>query len=75
MLSVDVLIARVNEEFGIGLQPADADVDLADLAEWDSVHLLRLVALLEHELDRVLPVHDIIGARSLRAIWAAAMES
>lgn len=73
MHTVDDLIALANTHLGTALDPRDAGAELAELESWDSVHLLRLVALLERELGRPVPVAEVLQARSLREIWAAAV--
>ncbi|MBO8188139.1 phosphopantetheine-binding protein [Streptomyces spirodelae] len=73
MRTVEELIELANTHLGTALAPADAAAELTELAEWDSVHLLRLVALLEHELGRPVPVDAVLQARSLRDIWAVAV--
>ncbi|MFF3323710.1 acyl carrier protein [Streptomyces sp. NPDC002889] len=73
MHTVVDLITLANEHLGTDLEPADADRDLAEVACWDSVFLLRLVALLERELGRAVPVAEMLEARSLGDIWTAAV--
>jgi acyl carrier protein len=67
------LITLANEYLGTDLEPADAERDLAELACWDSVYLLRLVTLLEQKLGRPVPVAEMLEARSLGDIWTAAV--
>ncbi|MEU4497993.1 phosphopantetheine-binding protein [Streptomyces sp. NPDC023998] len=73
MNTVVELISLANEHLGTDLAPEDAGRDLAELACWDSVHLLRLVALLERELGRPIAVAEMLQARSLGEIWTAAV--
>ncbi|MGI5351758.1 acyl carrier protein [Streptomyces sp. CA-250714] len=73
MRTVEELIELANTHLGTALASADAEAELTELAEWDSVHLLRLVALLEQELGRPVPVDAVLQARSLRDIWAVAV--
>lgn len=61
----------VGDDLGLDLEgPAVATVRLADLPRWDSVHLLRLVVLLERESGRRVPVRKILEAQSLKEIHA-----
>ncbi|MDJ1133928.1 phosphopantetheine-binding protein [Streptomyces iconiensis] len=73
MHTVEDLIALANQHLGTALAPHDAGAELTELEDWDSVHLLRLVALLESELGRPVPVAEVLQARSLRDIWAVAV--
>ncbi|MFF9558113.1 acyl carrier protein [Streptomyces albus] len=73
MRTVEELIELANTELGTALRPADAAVELAQLDGWDSVHLLRLVALLETALGRRVPVDRMLEARTLRELWAVAV--
>ncbi|WP_326691076.1 MULTISPECIES: acyl carrier protein [unclassified Streptomyces] len=73
MHTVEDLIELANTHLGTALAPQDAGAELAGLAAWDSVQLLRLVALLEQELGRPVPVAEVLQARSLRDIWAVAV--
>ncbi|MBE9499204.1 acyl carrier protein [Streptomyces sp. GKU 257-1] len=75
MHTVEELIQLANTHLGTALAPADADAEreLTELAGWDSVHLLRLIGLLERTLDRPVPVDAVLQARSLRDIWSAAV--
>ncbi|GGN45953.1 acyl carrier protein [Streptomyces fuscichromogenes] len=62
----------VREELGLDLTEEQAGTDIDLLPEWDSVHLLRLVMLLERESGRAVPVGAVLAARSLREIHALA---
>ncbi|WP_019358475.1 acyl carrier protein [Streptomyces sp. AA1529] len=73
MHTVEELIQLANTHLGTALAPADAERELTELAGWDSVHLLRLIGLLERTLDRPVPVDAVLQARSLRDIWSAAV--
>ncbi|MCQ4084285.1 phosphopantetheine-binding protein [Streptomyces sp. RB6PN25] len=70
MRGVGELISLVNEELGMALRPADADSPLGALPGWDSLLLLRLIAVLEAATGRPLPVADVISASSLAEIHA-----
>ncbi|MFI1395439.1 acyl carrier protein [Streptomyces sp. NPDC020681] len=73
MHTVVDLISLANEHLGTDLEPADAARELTELPCWDSVHLLRLVGLLEQELGRPVAVAEMLQARSLSEIWTAAV--
>ncbi|NUK03401.1 acyl carrier protein [Streptomyces lunaelactis] len=73
MRTVVDLISLANEHLGTDLKPDDAGRELTELPCWDSVHLLRLVSLLETELGRQVPVAEMLEARSLSEIWTVAV--
>ncbi|NEA54857.1 acyl carrier protein [Streptomyces sp. SID13666] len=55
-------------ELGLQLSDRDAYTDLADVEGWDSLHLLRLVSLLEDETGRRIPVRQVLEARTFQQI-------
>ncbi|WP_240135219.1 acyl carrier protein [Streptomyces sp. MUM 178J] len=71
MQSVVDLIQLANRRLGTELTAHDAERELAEVPCWDSVHLLRLVGLLEAELGRPVPVAEVLEARTLDEIWTA----
>ncbi|MEV7541027.1 MULTISPECIES: phosphopantetheine-binding protein [unclassified Streptomyces] len=72
--SVDGFLSMVREDLGLHLDgPAGADTALVDLPGWDSLNLLRLVALLEESGHRV-PVHRLLEAHSLRDVHTLVKE-
>jgi acyl carrier protein len=60
----------LRDELGLDLTEEQAAADFDLLPEWDSVHLLRLVMLLERETGRNVPVSSVLQARSMREIHA-----
>ncbi|MGW0737465.1 acyl carrier protein [Streptomyces sp. NPDC002851] len=62
------LIALFRDELGVELTERDLDTDLDALPGWDSVHLLRLVLLLEEGTGRRLPLPDVLEARTVRRL-------
>lgn len=58
----------VRDGLGLDLTEEQAAADFDLLPDWDSVHLLRLVMLLERETGRSVPVSRVLQARSLREI-------
>ncbi|NED88369.1 acyl carrier protein [Streptomyces sp. SID11233] len=61
-------LQAVREELGLVLGDEDADTELDLLPDWDSLHLMRLVMLLERERGHAVPVADVLHARTLREI-------
>ncbi|WP_406452512.1 phosphopantetheine-binding protein [Streptomyces sp. NBC_00876] len=73
-LGLDGFLRTVGDDLGLDVDgPAGADTALTDLPGWDSLNLLRLVALLEESGHRV-PVHRLLEARSLRDIHTLVKE-
>lgn len=69
-----VFLRTVGDDLGLDVGgPAGADTALTDLPGWDSLNLLRLVALLEQSGHRV-PVHRLLEAHSLRDIHTLVKE-
>ncbi|MFF4402721.1 acyl carrier protein [Streptomyces sp. NPDC001480] len=58
----------VRDGLGLDLTEEQAAADFDLLPDWDSVHLLRLVMLLERETGRSVPVGRVLRARSMREI-------
>ncbi|WP_328928374.1 phosphopantetheine-binding protein [Streptomyces sp. NBC_00190] len=72
--SVDTFLRTVRDDLGLELDiPAGADTALVNLPGWDSLNLLRLLALLEESGHRV-PVHRLLEAHSLRDIHTLVKE-
>lgn len=62
------LIGLFRDELGVELTERDLDTDLDALPGWDSVHLLRLVMLLEEGSGRRLSLPDVLEARTVRRL-------
>ncbi|WP_405528174.1 phosphopantetheine-binding protein [Streptomyces avidinii] len=72
--SLDVFLRTVRDDLGLDIAvPEGADTRLVDLPGWDSLNLLRLVALLEESGHRV-PVHRLLEAHTLRDIHTLVKE-
>ncbi|MFD8882997.1 phosphopantetheine-binding protein [Streptomyces erythrochromogenes] len=72
--SLDVFLRTVRDDLGLDIAvPEGADTALGELPGWDSLNLLRLVALLEESGHRV-PVHRLLEARSLREVHTLVKE-
>ncbi|QMU78138.1 acyl carrier protein [Streptacidiphilus sp. PB12-B1b] len=67
------LIALLNTELGLDLEPGMAALPLESLPGWDSMLLLRLIGVLEEACGRPLPVADVLAADSLEQIRALAV--
>lgn len=69
MNSLDDFIALVREEFDLPLTAEDAGRELHELPGWDSIHLLRLVTVLEDRAGRSISVIDLLEAPTLESIY------
>ncbi|MFD9792746.1 acyl carrier protein [Streptomyces sp. NPDC059070] len=61
--------ALLEDELGVRLAPEDLDRPLDDVAEWDSVHLLRLVTVVESVTGRRVPVAELLEAATFREMY------
>ncbi|MCZ4097892.1 acyl carrier protein [Streptomyces sp. So13.3] len=73
MTGVEDMITLLNQELGLFLRPEDAGSPLDALPGWDSLLLFRLVAVLEEEAGRPLPVAEVVTAGTLAEIHALAV--
>ncbi|MER6196278.1 phosphopantetheine-binding protein [Streptomyces sp. NPDC001586] len=72
--SLDEFLRTVRDDLGLDIAiPEGADTALVDLPGWDSLNLLRLVALLEESGHRI-PVHRLLEAHRLREIHTLVKE-
>ncbi|MEV6552905.1 phosphopantetheine-binding protein [Streptomyces sp. NPDC051597] len=61
--------ALLEDELGIRLTPEDLDRPLDEVAEWDSVHLLRLVTVVESVTGRRVPVAGLLEAATFQQMY------
>jgi acyl carrier protein len=61
-------LGLLRDGLGLDLTEEEAAADFDALPDWDSVHLLRLVMVLERETGRSVPVGPVLRARSMREI-------
>ncbi|WLQ35059.1 phosphopantetheine-binding protein [Streptomyces castrisilvae] len=74
LVGLDAFLRLVGDDLGLDVEGgAGADLALADVPGWDSLNLLRLVALLE-ESGHHVPVHRLLEAQSLRDIHTLVKE-
>ncbi|MDG4860563.1 acyl carrier protein [Streptomyces sp. T-3] len=64
------LISLFQGELGVPLTAADADAELCTLECWDSLHLLRLIMLVERRTGRRLSLPAMLEARTVRELHA-----
>lgn len=71
--SVEDFLTLLEDELGVRVDPGEVDRPLEDFAEWDSVHLLRLVTVVENVTGRRVRVADLLEATTFRQIHKAAV--
>ncbi|MER5460191.1 MULTISPECIES: acyl carrier protein [unclassified Streptomyces] len=59
----------LEEELGLHITPEDLDRPLDEVPEWDSVHLLRLVTVVESLTGRSVPVTGLLEAVTFREMY------
>jgi acyl carrier protein len=64
-MSVDEFITLVRAECGLRVGTSDLHTRFDDLAGWDSVYLLKLLAVLEAATGLRLPAGRVFEARDL----------
>ena len=69
MNSIGDFVGLVRDELGLPITVDDIDRELNDLPDWDSIHLLWLVAHLEQKTGRTVSVIDLLEAPKLEYIY------
>lgn len=64
-------LTLLRDELGLPLDLKALDTGFDDLDEWDSVYLLKLLAVMEAANHRRVSVADVLRARSLREVFEA----
>jgi acyl carrier protein len=65
----DSFVLLLNNELGLTLSTTDLDTQVDQLSQWDSVHLLRLLIVLEERLERRLGVAQLLEIRTLGQLY------
>ncbi|MFF3325069.1 acyl carrier protein [Streptomyces sp. NPDC002889] len=65
----------LEEELGLHITPQDLDRPLDDVPEWDSVHLLRLVTVVENLMGRSVSVAGLLEAATFREMYDVVVRS
>ncbi|WP_441248503.1 acyl carrier protein [Kitasatospora sp. McL0602] len=69
MISTADFIRIVRDELDLPLANADLERDFDQVVHWDSMHMIRLIAVLERETGRRLPIGRLLVQRSFRDIY------
>ncbi|MCF3131977.1 acyl carrier protein [Streptomyces olivochromogenes] len=72
--TLDGFLALLREELGLDVTAREAGESLVNLPRWDSLHLLRLVTLMEEETGRRLSLSPVLQARTLTEIHTVVLE-
>jgi acyl carrier protein len=70
--TLDDFMTLVRDELGLPVTAEDAGRDLDQVAGWDSMYLLSLLAALERRTGRSLSLPELLDASSLADIYALA---
>ena len=73
--TIEDFLDLIADRLGLPVTAEDADRDLDQLAGWDSLHLLWLVTVLEEKTGQPVQMADLLQARTLGEIYAAAVAS
>jgi acyl carrier protein len=68
MITESEFLSLLDLELGLPVGPADLGRDVSEVAGWDSVHLLRLLSVLESRVGRPLPLAELLAVRTLEGI-------
>ena len=71
MKDLDRFLELLRDELGLPLSAQQLDMPFAELEAWDSVHLLRLIGVMEETLGRPVSVPALARAGSLREVFEA----
>ncbi|MEO3810446.1 hypothetical protein ABGB17_15720 [Sphaerisporangium sp. B11E5] len=69
VLSREEFVLLLQDEIGFDITADDLRLTFDELPEWDSVHLLTMLVLLERRVHRPLSLPDFLDAASLESIY------
>lgn len=72
-MTIEDFVRIVRDELGLDVSADGLDAAFAEVPGWNSVHLLRLVALLERETGRAVSVPDVLAAPTLGSVYKLAV--
>ena len=75
MITVEEFTVRIEEEFEV-LEPGSLkpDTDYHNMEEWDSMHALILIALVDTEFDIRITGNDIKESKTVRDIYQLVLD-
>jgi acyl carrier protein len=71
---IDDFVTLVRDEIGLPVTAAHTALELDQVPGWDSVHLLSLLAVLERETGRRIPLPAVLEAPTLGHIYTLAVD-
>jgi acyl carrier protein len=69
MITENHFIGIIRDELALPLAGGDLDSDLDQVVSWDSMHVLRLVSVIERQTGTRVPIGKLLAERSLRGIY------
>jgi len=66
---IDELVELVRDLLGLPASAVDARTELGSLPGWDSVHLLRLLTVLEQRTGRDIPLPDLLDVSTVEDVY------
>ena len=66
-------VAILHDDLGLTIKLEDVGKDLDYIPDWDSVHLLQLMSVLERETGHPIALPDLLGASSLEEMYELAV--
>lgn len=73
MNTIDDFMLLVEEELGLPVTAEEAGRHFDELAGWDSLHMLALLAAVERRTGRRVPLPEMLEATTLRDVYALAV--
>ncbi|MDH6118813.1 acyl carrier protein [Kitasatospora sp. GAS204B] len=73
MNSAEDFVVLIRDEIGLPVTRADLELGFDQVPGWDSLHMLRLVTVLERETGRTISFPDVLQAQSLGSLYRLAV--
>jgi acyl carrier protein len=73
MSTIEEFVELLRDQFGLHVTSDDVDKSFDELPNWDSLHLLWLVMLLERRTGREISMPDVLEAPNLKHIYTLAV--
>ncbi len=70
MTTVEDFVAVLQDELGLPVTAADLGRDLDQVEDWNSLHLLSLLTVVERRTGRSVSLPDVLTATTLNDIYA-----
>jgi acyl carrier protein len=74
MRTIDDFVHLLHEELGMPVTVEDTRLGLDHLPDWDSLHMLSLLTVLERRTGRSISLPDALQATSLAEIFDLSVE-